>query len=63
MNLKVEGDYIVDSGKKVGVINGNDIYTLPDKKKIGKKNGSDLYNASGTRVGSVSNENIVKLFL
>jgi len=62
MNIRIVGDEIKDSGKKIGVINGHDIYTYPNPKRIGRRNGNDVYNASGSKVG-YGDEGVIKLFL
>jgi hypothetical protein len=63
MAISVDGNDIKDSGKKIGVINGKDIFTYPDLKKIGKKwDDGDIFDVNGRKVGR-HNEGIVNLFL
>jgi hypothetical protein len=63
MDIRVDGSDIKDGSKKIGVINGRDIFTYPDMKKIGEKwNDGDVFNSRGSKVGTF-NDGIVKLFL
>lgn len=63
MDIRVDGSEIKDSGKKVGVINGKDIFTYPAMKKVGSKwDDGDIFDSNGNKVGR-GNDGIVKLFL
>jgi hypothetical protein len=64
MDIRVDGSDIRDSGEKIGVINGGDIFTYPELKKLGHKDSDgDVFDASnGSKIG-YGNEGIVKLFL
>ncbi|GHU17344.1 hypothetical protein FACS189475_01020 [Betaproteobacteria bacterium] len=62
MDIRVSGDEIYDSGDKIGVISGGDIYTK-DGKKIGRIfNDGDVFDADGNNVG-YGNKGVLELFI
>jgi hypothetical protein len=63
MDIRIDGSDIKDSGNKIGVINGGDIFTYPGLKKLGHKDyDGDVFDANGSKIG-YGNDGVVKLFL
>jgi hypothetical protein len=62
--IRVEGNDIKDGDKKIGVINGMDIFmTYPTLKRVGQKwSDGDVFDASGKKIG-YGNEGVLMLFL